>query len=163
MIFESPEKRRMILQWCCAIVALISLAIFSATCAATIWVLGLLERRDVEREINCATYDARPIPESVMKNLCDNNLIPISLGACDGRVLQLQDIGTIVRSNLVQNVDTYDDVSRIFDAYEIHCEIPSQRRANYSCIYDISGVGPSIYIFYNSETHSVESIRVTSC
>ena len=155
---KTDKKRSVIVQACLTISVLAFLVLF----AISIWFMNLLSERAAEREVNCATYDARPVPESVVRNLCDGNLIPVSLGECRGDLpqLQLQDVSTIFKSNVAQNISTYDDVSEIFGIYEVYCE---QNQSDFRCTYDVSGVGPRIHIFYNSTTNLAESIRESSC
>lgn len=137
--------------------------IVATTCSMACWFYNALEKRSSEREANCATLDAQPIPDAVVTRLCDSNLIPDSLDACDGNTLLRQEVGTIMRSNITPNTSSYDDVSEMFGSYQIHCATPQEDWPNFRCTYDISGIGPRINVFYDSQTRLVESIKVTSC
>lgn len=156
---KNYEMRRLIVRSCIVVFIFSSLAI----CAVSVWFFNLLLGHYAQQEINCATYDARPIPEGALRSLCDNHLIPVSLGECRGDAPRLQDVVAIVESNVIPIVSTYDDVARIFGSYETYCETPGQDTEHFRCAYNVTGVGPLINIWYTSRTRIVESIRVSSC
>jgi hypothetical protein len=160
---KKSRKLKSVLQMFIVIAGGLALTILVIACSFTIWVFSLLAQRDAERQRNCATLDARPIPDDVMLYLCDNNLIPLSLGDCNGETLQMRDTLTIMESNITLNTSSYDDVSRIFGIYEDYCYPPLQDRPIFRCRYKIGGVWPTIYILYNSETNIIESIGVQAC
>ena len=130
-------------------------------CLFSAWVGSLLMERANERKVNIATLEAAPVPNSVVQNLCHNPLISVPLSTCADNVLLPKDVIRIVKSNVIENVSTYDDVSDMFANYENYCEMPSPNRTEFRCTYIIRGVRP-IYIFYDRETRLIKSIIAVS-
>jgi hypothetical protein len=139
-------------------VALITLII-------TVWFFDLFSKQAIEGERNCATYDAQPISTEVVRDLCERNLIPASISECNSDMapISIQYVIDIVNSNIIPNRSTYADVTGLFGKYEILCEGPSSGRSDFRCTYNISGVGPIIFVFFNNDTKLVESVREASC
>ena len=134
-----------------------------AICFVSGWFISLLWEQGLERQVNCATFDARPISGNIVDQLCSSNLVPTSLGTCPNVLLQRNDIGTIVSENILVGESIYADVYADFGRYEVYCAVPSVDRPNYRCTYDVTGRGPNINVFYNNSTNMVESVRITSC
>ncbi len=137
---------------------------FLVLCSISTVLYKALSERAAEGEANCATLAVAPLPASVITNLCDNHLIPVSLGECGDTLpqLQRQHVRAIVESNVVENVSTYEDVSKMLGAYETYCE-QTRRHSEFSCDYDISGLGPRARIDFSTTTNRVVSIRVIEC
>jgi len=158
MLKIKPPKPKTIILAC----SLIALAIAIPICGFTIYLFSILSERQAQREVNCATLAAEPIAEPVINDLCQRELIPSALGECGQDTFQIQDIMPIVRSQVLENVSTYNDVTNIFGNYEEYCDPKLPDSREFRCNYFI-GRWPNILIFYNSETEVVTRVTTPSC
>lgn len=125
---------------------------------------NLLSERQRQQEKNCATVEAEPMPDEVVSNLCERNLIPASLSSCNDNSspIRLQSVERIVKSNVVLGSSTYEDVSDMFGSYETYCSGVSPGMSEFTCDYHL-GRWPLVRISYDDETKIVQSIRAPSC
>jgi hypothetical protein len=131
------------------------------------WFFNLLNVRSAEREGNCAAYLSTPISTEITANLCEHGLIPINISDCGLASVELYngDVESILKANIDVSVSTYAEVTEIFGQYATYCsdENAKLNNAQFSCKYDVSGVGPRIDVFYDSHTEKVVSIKTPSC
>ena len=134
---------------------------------ALIWFLNLLNTINAERETNCATYLFKPISAEITANLCKQGVIPGSIADCSLASVELHnnDVETILRTNINIGSSTYEEVTEKFGQYTTYCSDANARQNNaqFSCKYDISGVGPKVDVFYDSNTEVAVSVKAPSC
>jgi hypothetical protein len=149
---------------CCMLsLAFLILIAVGGTCGF----LLLLDARQQEREMNCATYSSSPVSQEIVEDLCSRGLIPASVANCAAPNTQIYigDIGTIFETNVQLNISTFHEVTNMFGDYVEICtdETIQQTIPRFSCSYDISGRGPKVRIDFNSETEVAERILVPGC
>ena len=95
---------------------------------------------------------ARPLPQTVVRDFCNRNLIPITLGDCTDPGLQLlaRDVLPIFEANLVPSQSSLTDAIRLFGQYRGACDL-------HKCEFNVVS-WPRIYVRFNTETEIITSI-----
>jgi hypothetical protein len=129
-----------------------------------IWVFVRETRREQARhqelQENWERRMASPIPEEVVEDLCNRELVPVYVADCEDPdvVILYGSIPDIVRANVDFENDTHDDVAGIFGQYE-YCQmqLDCSDRDSYRCSYRLHAY--DFFIYYDCAIHRIVEIH----
>jgi hypothetical protein len=102
-------------------------------------------------------YLSQPLPSEVVSDLCTRSLVPLAIGDCQNKQLEikLSSIPDIFRANLSSDA-TSNDVNQLFGVYLLDCQKDSTQTNSVRCQYKLAN-----YIFvinYSTDTNKVVSM-----
>ncbi len=107
----------------------------------------------------CYTWELEPLPVTVVRGLCEHGLVQGGR-ACASHLPELNyhDLYKLIQSNMVDNVDSYQQVERKFGEYNTGCHDVSIGNGElFLCRYDLGVKDLLFYAYFDHLTGLVAS------